>query len=435
MGKYNDMRMGGKFELRVVDIDEKAERDVGSMEEWASACGVQRSEGLQLTVSDSNGGEEGWNNVEVMSVSDMAEGSPVLYVPGDMVLSSRKAQEEFGVLEEAEELLRKLDHDEDIALFYLFLKILMEYEQGEQSSWYSWLNSLPRLYTNGASMTPFCYDCLPPLAAKMAMDGKFKVINFSAALQKVPFLAPDSDIRTNRDLAKWAFQVASTRGIPFFDPSSGQVDDVRLPPMVDMLNHGGIYANVQVSYDDSSAANDCYVYTTSDVPAGSPLRMCYGEPTNPSKLFATYGFIDDTAPASFCKIMIDKPSTQLKEMGYDFSTMLFYKDTGQVSEQVWDILLYQHLHQNDLNQHKQQLYQAHIHSDYETKQVLHTQYYPQTLQALQHHVTDFLTQLDDLSVKASNMDITTHPRLPLIQKHNDFVKQTFLAVQSQLPIN
>ncbi len=39
---------------------------------------------------------------------------------------------------------------------------------------------------------------------------------------------------------------------------------------------------MDISYDDEG---NCMVYTTTDVPAGSPLLMSYGDPTNPSALF------------------------------------------------------------------------------------------------------------------------------------------------------
>ena len=174
---------------------------------------------------------------------------------------------------------------------------------------------------------------------------------------------------------------------------------------------------------------NCCAYTTRDVPAGSPLRISYGDPTNPSYLFARYGFLDQTSPSTFCKIMITRPSKQLIDMGYDHSRMLFYKDGG-VSEEVWDVLLYQVLESNPEVQ--QTLYQAHMSGDYNTKQSIHEAYYPQTAAALQNHVETFLRDLETLSNKGIGKDVSQHPRLPLIMEHNDFVKQTFLAVRSQL---
>lgn len=159
--------------------------------------------------------------------------------------------------------------------------------------------------------------------------------------------------------------------------------------------------------------------------------MSYGDPTNPSYLLARYGFLDETSPASFCKIMIKNPSKELQDMGYDQSRMLFYKDTGAVSEEVWDVLLYQILGQAD-QRTQQAFYQAHVSGNTSQKQAIHQQWYPQTLQALQNHVDTFLQDLDRLSGQADGRDWNKHPRLPLIMSHNAFVRETFLKVRANL---
>jgi len=194
--------------------------------------------------------------------------------------------------------------------------------------------------------------------------------------------------------------------------------------MVDLFNHG-TYPNIGIGYDERG---NCYVQTTADVPAGSPLTVSYGDPTNPSFLFARYGFIDTTSPATFCKIMIPNPSSQLVDMGYDHSRMLFWKDTGEVSREVWDVLLYQILEvEVEL---KEAFYQAHMNGDDATKQAFHQQWwYLKTSTALQKHVDTFINKLDDLALKSKGKNLLEHPRLPLILQHNEFVKKTFLAVR------
>ena len=172
------------------------------------------------------------------------------------------------------------------------------------------------------------------------------------------------------------------------------------------------------------------VYTTRDVEAGSPLRMSYGDPTNPSLLFAIYGFLDETSPATFCKITNIQPNEELLNLGYDFSRMLFYKDTGDISEEVWDIMLYQVLASNKADQ--QAFYEAHMRGDSDTKNAIHEHYFAETSTALKKHVDMFLVQLDELSAKADGKDLNEHPRLPLILRHNEFVKNTFLKVKSRL---
>lgn len=97
------------------------------------------------------------------------------------------------------------------------------------------------------------------------------------------------------------------------------------------FNHCSAGHEVELSYDEEGSA---VVYATTDVPAGSPLRISYGDYylTNPSATFAKYGFIDESCPSTFCKMMDIIPSTELRNIGLSFSRMLFYKDTGEVSE-------------------------------------------------------------------------------------------------------
>lgn len=130
-----------------VNIDESAERDIGTMDEWATACGVQRVGGFQLTSEDGM-------DFSVMTTEDLAEGSPILYVPSELILSSSRVREEMGgAIQNSVEQLNRLGANEQLPQFYLFVKILTMYEMGDQSPWYPWLNSLPRLFYNAVSMT------------------------------------------------------------------------------------------------------------------------------------------------------------------------------------------------------------------------------------------------------------------------------------------
>lgn len=401
-----------------VDVSEGAERDMGAFDEWAGVCGVQRADGVQLTVTNEYPLEVG-----VMTAQDLPGETPILVVPQNMILSSFGAMQEFGRVEAAEQRLISAKGAQHVPKFYLFLKILVEYEKGDESPWYPWLNSLPRFYANGSAMTPFCFECLPPLAGYLAMNERIKFIQFYQALKYVDSHFISDYTKDNKDLAKWAFSVVYTR---HFQTSDG---DFKIVPMADMINHHGTNAEaeLQISYDDDG---NCGVYTNYDIPAGSPLRISYGDPTNPSNLFAKYGFLDESSPATFCKIMIPKPTRELVNMGYDHSKMLFYKETGDVSQEVWDVLLYQILESDPAVQ--QQLYNAHMTGDYETKQAIHQQYYPQIFIALQNHVDSFLLELDNLQSKGFGKDVNDHPRLPLIMQHNEFVKETFMKVSSKL---
>lgn len=399
-----------------VDISENASREVSAMEEWAGACDVQRAEGFQLTSDDDYG-----LDVYAATTSDMPAGSPVLFVPEAMILSSNKAIEELRgeEMEQAEKLVSSVNAGSKLSHFYLILKIIVEYERGEESPWFPWLNSLPRYYSNAASMTTFCYECLPSLLRKLAMEERANLVALTGGPSiSVPFLKTET--RGNEALWTWAFQVVYTRS---FETEDG---DIRIVPMGDYFNHGSEYTEIETVYDEEG---NYLAQTTYDVPAGSPLRMSYGDSTNPSFLFSRYGFLDESSPATFCKIFPPHVNKDMEELGYAQNRMLFYRDSGDVSQEVWDILLYQYLSSTKVGD-RRALMAAHGENNWEAKQALHQHYFPRTSALLLEHIDTFVEQLDRLSARADGRDANEHPRLPLILRHNEFVRDTFLKVRN-----
>ena len=269
-----------------INIEEEAPRDVSSFEEWALYNGIQRADGFQLVGEDL----DGFLDVSAYTIQDMPAGSDVLYIPNEMILSSTKAMEEFGRIPEAEQLLRDAGYESEIRHYYLMLKILSELDKGENSPYYLYFNSLPRYFANGASMTLFCYTCIPPLVASLCKEERARLNNLSI---KRPIQFLSNEVKGNTELWKWAFQIVYTRA---FNANDGSLNIV---PMGDYFNHG-TENEIWSTYDE---AGNCYVQATKDVPANSPLRMSYGDATNPSFLLARYGFLDETSPATFCKIL------------------------------------------------------------------------------------------------------------------------------------
>jgi hypothetical protein len=274
-------------------------------------------------------------------------------------------------------------------------------------------------------MTDFCYGCLPPYAAGLAMDEKRRMKLFVDGLDGISFLRTANKDNSD-DAAKWAFAVVNTRSMEM--PNG----DFSIVPMADYFNHGGCdEVNVDISYDNEG---NCFAYSTTDISAGSSLRISYGDSTNPSKLLARYGFLDDSSPATFCKYPIDKPTEEVKNLGYP-DRMLFYND-GSISDEVWDVLLYEELGMRDPQQ-QQAFYQASMTGDTATKRNYHQEYFPQTLSKLQSHVDFLVTELEDLEIGIETQvrlgrDAFRHPRLPLLRRHNEFVKGYFEVVQKNL---
>jgi hypothetical protein len=305
-----------------------------------------------------------------------------------------------------------------LPLFRLMIKILAEYEKGQESPFLPWLNSLPRVFYNGVSMTDDCFNCLPPYAGWLASTEKHNYKMFVAALRRgyVPLQSANDD-----RVLSWAYNVALTRFEEIWQPSRQKL----LAPMADMFNHA-TNPNVDVSFDNQG---NCNVMAMQDIQPGTPLTISLGDPTNPTPIFAQYGFLYDDCKTIFCKAMHLEP--QIKELGFDFRDLLFQTDTGEISPKVWDLFLYKILQDNDPGS-AEQFYVAVKTNDENTKQQFHQNYFQYTLQALKDHVYSILNDVQQLSAKAQSYDLATHPRVPVILQHNSLVQNTFYMTQQVL---
>jgi len=404
----------------VVSVGEGAARDVASMDMWATNVGIQR-DGCDLTATyedDGFGGMvEDWSIVASQPIS---AGSPVLFVPADAILSSGMIRNElYTFLSSAEASLTDLGMEKDIPLFALFVKVLAEYERGEMSPYYYWLNSLPRKFNNGAAFTYSCFECLLPYAAQLAEAERDLFSKFRETLDYVMVTGfIEKKTRSNMNVLKWAFNVVATRSFLVWE------GERMIVPVGDFFNHG---TEPEVTIDHDEDGN-CVFYAATDIPQGYPLRIKYSGPSDPSALLAKYGFLDEQAPGTFCKMM--NIENEMTELGLTASNLLFYSN-GEIAPEVYDCVLYSILGRSDPNL-QQQFYDAYTSGDEETKQSFHNQYWEYTLQTIREHVEQTLQDLYALSVRASEKDVVTHPRLPVIHKHNEFVTNAFYSVRDQL---
>ena len=272
-------------------------------------------------------------------------------------------------------------------------------------------------------MTDFCFGCLPPYAAGLALEDKNRFKKYVNALDSVSSLS--EDCKRHKDLTRWAYNAMFTR---YQEMPGGELC---LIPMVDYLNHGGVHSNSYVTYDEGGNA---YVYTTCDIAEGEAITLCYGDPNDPSALLARYGFLDESSEATFCKYVITNPNYEVYNLGYP-SSMLFYKD-GSISQEVWDVILYQELAKVS-SEERQTFYQACLTGDEATKSAYHNQYWSQTLFELQDHINRLINELEELEIGLltqldQGQDAMRHPRLKILMEHNDFVKQIFDNVEKGL---
>jgi len=148
-----------------------------------------------------------------------------------------------------------------ICHYYLIYKMLLEYEKGQESPWYVWLNSMPKYYSNAASITSFCFKYLPALIRTLAMEERSVLEKNHLAVMNTPCLS--NEMKRNSALWIFAHQSFYMRAFEANDGSG----DLRIVPMGDYFNHGS-EAAVSFTYDEEG---NYWAQTIHDVPAGSPL--------------------------------------------------------------------------------------------------------------------------------------------------------------------
>ncbi len=191
------------------------------------------------------------------------------------------------------------------------------------------------------------------------------------------------------------------------------------------LNHSS-EPNCEIIFDNQG---NCAVQSLYNIPPNTPLTISLGDPTNPTPIFAQYGFLPNDCATIFCKAM--HLERQIKDLGYDFKDLLVQTQTGEIAPKVWDIFLYEMLQNNDPNS-ADAFYVSCKTNDEATKQQYHDHYFQYTLDALKNHVYSILSDVDQLTMQAQSYDLATHPRVPVIVAHNNLVRDTFTMTASLL---
>lgn len=400
-----------------ISIERTAAREIGQFQNWAVQCGVQVDNGFCLLQASIDGNDD-WR---AATSTGAAQGARVLSVPNEMILSSTRIAQEFqGFADPSLQILAQKNLQMIYPQFYLFLKLLIEFERGAESPYYPWMAALPRKWNTAVSMDDFCLSCLPPFIRSLCQVEKDQLTAFREALKAFEYLSPWA--KANEELAKFVYNIVFTRA---WEAPDG---DYKIVPVADFLNHG-YPPNVALSYD---TLGNCDVIVTQNVVPGGDLLVSYGQPTNPSRFFATFGFLNQ-APAVYCKLLFSNPSQELKEVGYDPAKLLFSTTDGAIAPAVWDVVLYSRLERKkQLENDRRSFYEAHMRGDEQTKAAIHGKYFKETCSALRLHVDNILAEVADLSVRTNAFDASKHPRLPLIRKHNDMVDSTFQKVRYTL---
>ena len=400
---------------------EASGRDIVAFESWASGSGVLKENGFVLSENDNGDWSVAIN--DALTLGDPL-GDRVLQVPSSLVLSSSTIRKEKTIMDKtstAMEFLTKKKLENQANQFLLWLKILQEFEKGEDSILHPWLRSLPRKFSNAICMDEVELDCLPPFAWSLATIEILHMDSFIEALHMTRGIISQQTM-DDSELLRWAFNVVFTRcwGQDGDDDDADRKDIV---PMGDMFNHGHP-GNVFVHYDENG---NCNIILKDDMLPGSPLQLSYGFETNPYRFLVVFGFVDESQKTIYSQLLSKNPSKRHVEMGYDVSAMTFDTTDGSFTEEVWDFLLFSLLEQ--VPELQEVYYKAHISGDKSTKDSLRRKFYLETCIMLKKHVDKTLLEMKKLIDKVDQQDMSKHELLPMIRKNNVFVAQTFSKVK------
>lgn len=398
-------------------VSSNADRDMEALKSWASENKVLRENGFEL--NESNDGD--WS----VSISENGkEAHRVLQVPSHLVLASTKIRKELEdqfSFSAAMEHLEKKKVEHQIPQFFLWLKILREYENGENSLWHPWLQSLPRSFSNAISMDEVELECLAPFAWSLATIERLHLDVFHEALDLVDGVL-NEDTKNDIDATTWAFNVVFTRAWS----KDGEDDRTDIVPLGDMFNHRHP-GNVYIHYDEEG---NCNVVLKDDTDAGTPIYLSYGRETNPYRFMVVFGFVDESQESIFSQIVVSNPSQRHVDIGYDLSKMVFNTTDGAISEEAWDILLFSLLEQVPSIQ--EAFYQAHKNEDFATKDTIRRRFYLETCIMLKKHVDSALIEMQALLQKIDGHDISRHRLLPMIRRSNELVARTFSKAKGRI---
>ena len=366
-------------------------------------------------------------------------------VPRDVVVSSQDGRSSL-TAEEADIVVSALQSDglETYAPeFFLMLRLLQEVraanaEQQQNNGGIGmlgpWLDSLPAEFDMGIYFDEVERGYLPQLASKLLDLQERQLAAFRRACDALAghderhaalFEAGDIDDGAD-DIVKWAFSIVFSRS--WRSPSNPE--DARIVPLADNFNHGE-EANVIVEEPEGEGGATTVVLKT-DVERDTELKLSYGPGYDPSRFLIIFGFFDETVREVFCGVAFTDPSEELVQLGATDRSAMIYRDDGAISNAVWDSTLHVTLSQKPDEQ--KAFYEARINDDAETFQALHRKYRLEIALSLKNHAeavlnTEYLVPSDQ---ELSKIDVKKHPRLPMILKHNRFMRKVFGNVKDRL---
>lgn len=405
-------------------------RDFGGLEKWACDNGILMENGFQLSPTHREN-QQDWN---VVLSTSATKGDRILHIPKHMIFSADAIQQQ---LQRQEGFQAAVDHvtqrhcQEELPQFFLWIQLLQEFEKGQNSTWYPWIQALPRHFGNALYMDDVELECLPPYAWSLAKLQLLHLEVFPEALNRMPSVV-SAKTRADKGLARWALSVVFTRCWGETSNNATRHYDCHVAPVGDMLNH----FDPATTFIDYDGQGNCNLFLKENVQAGSALSLSYGRTSNPSRFLALYGFVDLNQAEIFSQILVTNPSQMHKDIGYDVNKMTLGTKDGSIAEAVFDVTLFSILEQ--VPEVQTLFYQAHIEGDKQTVHALRQQFHLETCILLKKHIDSKLVEIQNLLQQIDrlyNIDqnaVVQHERLPVILEHNMFLYETFAKAKSRI---
>ena len=386
-------------------------RDVSSLSTWAAEQGIKMHSSLQWK-------HYGGTNWGFELKESVPKGTLLMQVPRDLVLESGPIYEEFQssgdytekqLKQAIEKLGTFVNHKEN---FWIVCKLRRcckaAHTDSPENKWAPWIDALPKSFPE---FTQAERECLP-FYAKYATDyleQKFDAFCQAAAELNICQLDDKEDIRQ----FKWAFQAVGSR---FWTTQPNNPTDVpvtELCPVGDMYNHREP-SNVKVNSHEHGAIDFVYKGADEKYPDNKDLFITYGQPSNPHRFLAIFGFVPEDMPYVWSHLTYpDNPFTD------NVPHMVFRTHDGAIPKIVWDAVLHALLEPPASD----------TPPSYSVEQ--HTKYRKHTLGVLMNHVQK---QLDELtSLRNTKIDAAPNsPNMDLIRQHNAFLTTVFSKVLARL---
>eukprot|EP00980_Cylindrotheca_fusiformis_P003935 scaffold871_cov130-Cylindrotheca_fusiformis.AAC.12 len=327
------------------------QRNVPSLERWALEKGVALAEGVKLV--DNGLGDWG---VGLSENHTQVAQTPIMTIPKDLILTSADPLLEDDLRSTISESMTLSSMEYYVPECLLMTKVLWEKAKGKNSNtsseWSPWLDTLPKSFQTGIYMNPMERSLVERLAPEFLEQQTLQwqacrtALNVALEKQVLPkelheYLANQSQAEQD-ELIKWAFSVVFTRS--WRTPNSSKTTttpfEATLVPLGDMFNHDSVMANVYPNIVPENGSIQMKVKR--NVEPGSPLYLSYGMGNLPGRFLVNFGFWDRSADYMDANLTIPSEGYPI-----DRSQLVVSTRNGGVTEDVWDLGIYQLLRQRD----------------------------------------------------------------------------------------